>query len=186
MQTVEKCFRPLIGMPCWRVSYDIYANLSMEFGEPHLRILDVYGSKSALARRIVTRRSVIPAGRWTFWLRICYWTISSKGKSLATFSSGKRRMEDALRFLNGQKLVSVAVNPQTGATTLVFDLNGCLRARRFSRTSDEQLWCLYQPSGYCLSVRGNGTYDHAPGSGTDGRPAVIRRALAVQTTIGLT
>ena len=79
--------------------------------------------------------------------------------------------------LNGQKLMEVQVNPETGATRFVFDLGSILEAYRLDPEDDDELWWLYEPSGYVLSVRGDGTYDHEPGSGTDERPAVVRRPL---------
>ena len=58
----------------------------------------------------------------------------------------------------------VAVEPETGATRFVFDLGCVLHCRRFERDTDAELWMLYKPSGYVLSVHGNGTFSHQRGS----------------------
>ncbi len=69
------------------------------------------------------------------------------------------------------------MNPDTGATAFSFDLGSVVEVRRFERTSTDELWILNKPNGYFLSVRGDGTYDHVPGSGLDNRPGVKRRPL---------
>ena len=51
--------------------------------------------------------------------------------------------------------------------------------RRFERDSEDELWLLYKPSGYVLSVRGDGQYSHRPGSGSDKRRGVELRRIAV-------
>ncbi len=62
--------------------------------------------------------------------------------------------------LDGQKLTSVEILPLTGATKFVFDLGCTLECRRFSKDSNKELWTLYKPSGYVLSVFGDGTFCH--------------------------
>jgi len=71
--------------------------------------------------------------------------------------------------LAGQELVSVAVEPETGATRFVFDLGCVLHCRRFKRDTDDELWMLYKPSGYVLSVHGNGTFSHQRGTEVEKR-----------------
>ena len=43
-----------------------------------------------------------------------------------------------------------------------FDLGAKLSIRRISSQDDEDLWSLYQPNGYVLSVRADGKYNNDP------------------------
>ena len=90
--------------------------------------------------------------------------MTSDNRELATGSSSIRRIERATAQLAGQELVSVAVQPEMGATRFVFDLGCVLHCRRFERDTDAELWTLYKPSGYVLSVHGNGTFSHHRGT----------------------
>jgi 16S rRNA U516 pseudouridylate synthase RsuA-like enzyme len=73
-------------------------------------------------------------------------------------------MNLAMQRLSGQKLINVHINALTGATSFEFDLGGSLKVRRFDSDSNEELWLLYKPMGYVLTVRGDGHYSHALGS----------------------
>jgi 16S rRNA U516 pseudouridylate synthase RsuA-like enzyme len=73
-------------------------------------------------------------------------------------------MNMAMQRLSGQKLINVHINTLTGATSFDFDLGGNLKVRRFESDSNEELWLLYKPKGYVLTVRGDGHYSHALGS----------------------
>ena len=74
-----------------------------------------------------------------------------------------------MAHLGGQELVSVVVEPKTGATRFAFDLGCVLNCRRFERDTDAELWMLYKPSGYVLSVHGNGNFSHQRGTEVESR-----------------
>ncbi|MDY7010679.1 MAG: hypothetical protein SVV80_07995 [Planctomycetota bacterium] len=174
MNVIDRTFQQLYGQLCWGVHYDRQLNLSMNFGDPHLKIreLDRAKSKSVLLGLYDSRRLITVRGRWWLWIYCSYWKISYKGKLVVTGASSIRRILQAAEELKGQKLVQVDVNKDTGATRFVFDLGGVLDVRRFERNSKDEIWILYKPNGYVLSVSGNGTYDH--GAGTIKRPMVKR------------
>ena len=180
MRIIERTFANLYGHPCWGVYYDTQLNLSMHFGEPSLRIREPMKSraKDDWVRRMAEKRMVNVRGEWWLWVFCAYWKYFENTERIATSSSSARQIHLALSLLGGQRLVDVSVHSGTGATTFAFDLDGCLQVRRFDRSSDDELWSLYKPNGYVLSIRGNGTYDHEPGSGTDKRPRILKRELA--------
>ena len=64
--------------------------------------------------------------------------------------------------MDGQKLIRVSVDPETSATQLDFDLGASLSIRRMGIKSDGDIWSLYQPNGYVLSVRADGKYYDDP------------------------
>ena len=71
-------------------------------------------------------------------------------------------MNMALARLSGQKLSHVNVNPDTAATQLDFDLGATLSIRRMGIKSQGDIWSLYKPTGYVLSVRADGRYSDEP------------------------
>lgn len=164
---IRDAFKPIIGLPCWGLNHERYLNLSMNFGKPSLRIVREpfkSSARSPAVRRNAARRIVSVRGEWWLWIYCCYWRLILDGHVLVTGSSSFPRIERAIRRLQGQKLVSVEVKPETGATRFAFDLGAVLDCRRFERDSDEQLWTLYQPRGYVLAVHGNGTFIHDRGA----------------------
>jgi len=147
----------------------------MNFGKPSLGVREPFttDSKSEVVRRMAARRQVTVRGEWWLWIFSCYWRLTLEGLELATGSSSFRRIERATAQLEGQELVSVAVEPTTGATRFAFDLGCVLNCRRFERDTDADLWMLYKPSGYVLSVHGNGTFSHQRGTEVEKRPQPI-------------
>ncbi len=178
MKPIEQRFRKLLGQMCWGVHFSRLLNLSMNFGKPRLRVREPYraSAKSDAVRRIAAGRLVAPKGPWWLWIYLAHWKLCTWGQKVRSGSSPLRRIDAALRHLEGQKLVAAAVDERSGATRLAFDLGGVLHVRRRARNADE-LWMLYEPSGYVLSVHGDGSWSHEPGSGTDARPRVIKRPL---------
>jgi hypothetical protein len=159
---ISNTFQPLCGQPCWGLSYDRQLNLSMNFGMPSLQIREPASSnsRSKVIRRHFSRRRVTVRGQWWLWIYVCRWRLSADGKGLATASSSLRRIRQAIAQLEGQKLVSAHVDSKTGATLFTFDLGCTLDCRRLERDTDDELWMLYKPNGYVLSVHGNGTLRH--------------------------
>jgi hypothetical protein len=180
MNVIDRVFRRVYGQLCWGSHYDPLVNLSLSFGQPSLEIVmepRKSRARSEAVKRLAARRLVSVKGRWWLWVYQAYWSISSKGERLASSSSSVCRKKQAAALLEGERLVRVDVNPQSGASRFTFDLGGELVVRRMSRDSTDELWLLYEPNRYVLSVRGDGTYDHEPGSGLDKRPGVSQREL---------
>jgi len=82
-------------------------------------------------------------------------------------------------FIKGHKLMAVSIDPRSGRTVFSFDLGATLEVRRMKAADRECLWELREPTGYVLSIRGDGTYDNGPASGTDRRPGVRGHVIDV-------
>lgn len=162
---IERTFKRVYGQPCWDVHYDRQLNLSMNFGKPSLRIREPYQSKSTseAIQRAAARRMVRPCGQWWLWIFCSYWQLTSDDTDSVTGSCSSSKIQRAIVQLSGQKLVSVAIKPATGATRFAFDLGCVLECRRFE-PDDADFWTLYKPNGYTLSVHGDGTLSHHRGS----------------------
>jgi hypothetical protein len=174
-KAIERSIQSLYGHPCWGLLFDRQLNLSMNFGKPSLHVREPFSteSKSEAVRRIASRRRVTVRGEWWLWIYCCYWRLTFNDHQLATGSSSYRQIERATGQLEGQKLVSIAVDPEMGATRFTFDLGCVLQCRRFKRDTDAELWTLYKPSGYVLAVHGNGTFSHQRGTEVEIRPQPI-------------
>jgi len=180
MNIIERSFSPIFGKPCWGIVYDRQTNLAMNFGRPNLRVREPYTtkSKSKFIRTHAARRTVTIRGQWWLWIFCAYWRVYKNDQFVGGYSSSFRKGEKAVHVIEGQKLLRVSANAKTGATRFVFDLGGVLEVQRLRHyESDHDLWLLYKPNGYVLSVHGNGTYDHGPGSGIDKRKGVKNAAL---------
>jgi hypothetical protein len=175
VSVVAATLERLYGKLCWGVSYYSHVNLSLSFGNPRLRVREPYEthSTSEQLRRLAARRQVTVTGEWWLWVFCAYWRIAQDGERLAGLSSSARQRRRAFDFLDGQKLVTATVKPRTGLTRFGFDLGASLEVTRCVRGSDDELWLLYKPNGYVLTVRGNGTYEHRPGGATESRPRLV-------------
>jgi hypothetical protein len=127
--------------------------------------------------RVPQGRVVKVRGKWFVWVYLAYWTIVGPDGIRASTSTSFCRKRRVARFLEGQRLVGVRLCPRTGKTVFTFDLGASLIVRRMEARSKDELWLLYEPSGYVLSIRGDGTFDHEPASGIDRRHGVQKRAL---------
>ncbi|HLB47568.1 MAG TPA: hypothetical protein VJL59_11235 [Anaerolineales bacterium] len=76
-------------------------------------------------------------------------------------ASKDRRIDQALAELDGQALTSVRVDPSNSRSLFEFDVGGLLQTWPYNRDGEQRL--LYEPSGYVLVVRADGTYSHYPG-----------------------
>lgn len=172
MKMIEKLIRPLYGYPCWGLSYSRQTNLSMNFGDPSLRIREplLTDSQSPIAQKLASRRLVTVRGEWKLWIYCCYWKLTSTSGTRTTGASSIRKIEQATSELSGQKLASISIDDGTGFTRFEFDLGCELECRRFDRENEDELWSLYRPNGYVLSVHGNGTYRHQRGTDSEQNP----------------
>jgi hypothetical protein len=166
---LDRSLKGLPGSLCWGVHYTRLTNLSLEFGQPCLRVIHepvpnkrvARGSRSVPLREIrrrLNRRRIVVRGRWNLWIYLANWRIVRSGVCLASRSSSMRKISPALLDLQGQRLVRAVVDPRSGATQFEFDLDTILEVRRKDRRSTDELWLLYGLDGYQRSVRGDGTF----------------------------
>src|SRR5262249_16915476 len=110
------------------------------------------------------QRGVTVRGQWHLWIYICYWSIRLDGKQIAHANSANWRIERAVGLLDGQTLTRVSVNPGDASSVFEFDLGGELHTWPWSDDRENEQWHLFEPSGYVLTVRGDGRYCHSPGN----------------------
>ena len=156
----DKQFGPLLGLPCWGVNWEPQLNLSMNFGKPHLNIMEPrrIETDSKRLRLMYAHRKVTVRGDWWLWLFVSRWKLSISGLDDVTSSGSNIRIQKALRLLDGQCLQQVTVDPDDGHTIFEFDLGAVLNVRAMDRSRKSDIWTLYKPKERVLSVQGNGTF----------------------------
>lgn len=160
MNIVEANLQELFDVICWDAKWDFNLNLSINFGQPHLRIREpkeVQTDKENI-RNFFRLRQVTLRGDWLLWISDGYWKLSIKDFGVVTSASAYKPKSMALSRLEGQKLIGASVHADTVATNLDFDLGAKLSIRRTRIKSDDDIWSLYKPNGYVLSVRSDGKY----------------------------
>ena len=86
---LERDLRRLLGHPCWGLGYGLQSNLYMNFGAPHLNILEPRASraKSSRVRELFARRHVTVRGDWRLWVHCAYWRLDLPRQRPATGAS---------------------------------------------------------------------------------------------------
>lgn len=169
LNPIENAFEPLNDLPCWNVKRGYGSFLTMEFGEPHLKIDELpkttWSSPIHGKRRRYPHRTVTVRGQWHLWIYCCHWFVMRDGLRIGD-SYTDSGIDRAAAELRGQKLISVTVNHLPGRSILTFDLGARLFTRPYSaiRWRVPEQWMLYEPSGRVLSFRADGKYSHHPGN----------------------
>jgi hypothetical protein len=164
MHPVAEAFAPILGLPSWEVKKGHGSFVTMEFGEPLLRIAEPRMRpvfiESAPAQ-MMTRDAYV-RGQWHLWIYCCVWSLSFGSVRLTHCESEDVSIARGLSVLNGQALSGVEVDPENGATTFTFDL-GCILSTvpavpgTYGENPVDQ-WKLHQPSGQVLQIREDGRY----------------------------
>lgn len=161
MQTepMRRVFAPLLGLPGWSVMRGHGSMLSFEFGEPTLSIREPVDSPSPSpkVREIMGRRRVSPVGEWHLWIDLCNWRYLSEDGQIASSEASDAAIDQAARALDGQRLMSIEVDPNAGSSAFTFDLGGRLETWPYPEDNDEQ-WSLSRRDGAVFSYRKDGCY----------------------------
>ncbi len=160
---ITTAFRPLIGLPCWCVERVHGSILSFQFGAPSLLAREPHASTSSSARvrQLAARRLVKPVGEWNLFVFCCHWRVIAPGELVADDESAQDQIEAAAHLLDGQKLLSVALDTDSRSTTFTFDLGSALATWPYEGNHDEQ-WSLYLPDRRVLTYRADGRYNLGP------------------------
>lgn len=165
---IGQVFSPLYGKPCWNARPGYGSFLTMEFGEPYLKIVEPRlpdDDASDWLKKHRARRQISVMGDWHLWIYCCQWHVFT-GSELVGESdlqgSTKECIQRAANELDGQKLVRVSVIPENGTATFEFDLGSRLETQPYDENSDQ--WLLYEPSGRVFTYGPKGQYSHQPGN----------------------
>jgi hypothetical protein len=149
MTTLQDLWRPLVSQLTWSVRRGVGSFLTMEFGEPHLSIREPIPPQfqsSTRVQRNLRRRRVFIVGDCHFWVQYGAWKLSTATGVLDSQSPIGSPLEECLNDLDGQRLVSMRLDPAGEAWTLEFDQEGLLEIKK-SEGNDEPQWSLHQWNG---------------------------------------
>lgn len=112
---------------------------------------------------MAARRQVFVQGEWHFHTWLCDWRIMLRDKEAANQGSGSRIICALISELNGQAWVLASIKKNLGLK-LKFDLGGVLEIIPNPKEdgTSADLWVLFEPSGLCFAIRGDGYYSHMP------------------------
>lgn len=162
---IKSIFEKLYNYPCWSVKQGYGSFITLEFGQPHLKIReprDAVNTHSEMVKRALAKRLVTVCGEWHLWIYCCSWKIYLYDKFLAESESSRRKIQNALWDLDGQKLVNMELDNKTGDTTFLFDLGGRLKTTHYEGELYD-LWHLYEPNGNILTIRNDGKFNYDSG-----------------------
>jgi hypothetical protein len=163
MHPIADFMRPAVGKPCWLVQHGHGSFVTMEFGEPHVKIdgpvlmhVHIKGAPERSPRRLAYVH-----GDWHLWVCCCHWSLTLNRIQLAHNESDDITMNRALGVLNGQILTAVEIEPGS-RTRFSFDLGCSFRTYPAPPgsycTEPAEQWRWDTRSGPVLLVRGDGTY----------------------------
>lgn len=134
LERFEEAMREMTGMLCWLPCQGHGSMLTLQFGEPWLKINEPRRSPvSGLTSRLVT-----PRGEWDVWVKSGVWALLDGQTVLADpFKDDTVKVQRALRYLNGQRLEDVGVSDQ--AIDFIFDLGATLRVPLPQSDDDDSL-----------------------------------------------
>jgi len=169
MGKLEQLVQPLLGQICWQARWDHQLGLDLNFGQPRLLIRQPYPTKSA-ARSVqaaAARRLATVRGTFWLWALVGRWRITLPDNRQATASSSVWTKDVICKHFEGERVKSVQVDARSGRTRISFDLGSTLDLWRIPSAHREEIWSLYAPRGWVLTVRGDGTYSYGRGSAKD-------------------
>jgi len=156
----NNAFRPVYGLPCWGVRPGYGTFLTLEFGQPHLRVREpkqLTGEESSRVKHLLERRTVTVHGDWHLWVYCCNWAVHQNG-TLVGDSTSEERIKLAAEILDGQALESFDYVWRGCKSHFTFDLGARLVTSPCDRKSEQWLW--YQPTGKVLTLRADKKYSH--------------------------
>lgn len=163
----DRLWSPIHDYPAWGVKQGHGSFLTLEFGQPELRIREPVVAPpdaSAKTRARCARRLVTVTGYWHLWIYCCNWQITLNGTLAAHSESPDGRIAFAASRLDGRKLVAVTRDTHVGAWAFSFDPGGMLRTSPYWDDPTVEQWYLFdRGTGNVLSVRADDFASYGPG-----------------------
>lgn len=142
---------PMLGLPAWGVTQGHGSFLTFDFGAPKLEVAERHSAEKGL------RRTAFVHGEWHLWIYCCHWRAFQDGAPLAWSEDSDKVIGRAAAMLNGQKLLSIAVDPALGGSTFSFDLGGSLTTWPYGDDPTTEQWTILTGSE-AFAYRADGKY----------------------------
>lgn len=130
------------GLVAWDVVNSHGSFISMHFGSPRLQVNDIIEDNKT------TRRTAHIHGDGELWIYMANWIIFNNGSIVASSDGGSGSIKNAMRLLQGQRLLEVRLEIEK--TNFIFDLDTTIVAT--SSDVNEAQWIF--------SIDGHVFYEH--------------------------
>jgi hypothetical protein len=161
--TFAEAFKPLVGQLIWNVHRGFGHALLMNFGRPHLIVVEPVPPRPGASREEVQRRRktrwVWFEGQWSVLADRGRWKITTAKWTVDSEMRVKGRNDRAFRELSGQRLVSVRRGKTRASLLLKFDLGGLLELAPDDEIEieDSNPWSLISWKGETVIANRDGT-----------------------------
>jgi hypothetical protein len=163
---LRRAFAPLIGLPAWLVRKGYGSFLTLEFGQPHLRVREPIVAdltSSDTVRKSLARRRVRVRGDWHLLIR-CHWRVLSNDVQVGSSEASDEKIDAAAHEIDGQLLSYVEIGPSKGISAFGFDHGAILQTWPYDDDDNHEQWLLYMKSGDVFAYRADGCYCVGPGN----------------------
>jgi hypothetical protein len=163
MISLISLFTPLISQLSWGINRGHGSALRVEFGKPHLQVRNPIQARPSSEDRVkehLASRRIFPSGQWHFLILDSEWKVSAFGKTCHC-NDPKPKVDEALEHLNGQRLVSIEIEPDGKWFVLAFDLGGTLRVSLFPQ-DEGTCWSLSDADKGIITTFENGELETSP------------------------
>jgi hypothetical protein len=168
-QMILSAFQPLIGRLAWSVCRVHGSILTMEFGEPHVRVrgpIVASADASERVRRNLARRRVFLCGEWRLAISYAFWEITTRYVTVNSDEFDIGELQDTLNEVDGQRLLSVEEGAEPGSFVLIFDLGASILIRPNASDEDDQ-WTIYDQTETSKTEAGAGGIANQTSGGVD-------------------
>lgn len=145
----------IVGLPAWNVKQGYGSFLTLDFGQPRLVVHERQTTDGGLSRDAYVK------GAWHLWIYCCRWRVFQNRKELARCEDTREAIDRATSTLDGQKLLSLSVDPAGGRSTFTFDLGGIIDTWPYGDDPTQEQWIILS-SSEAFVFRANGSYSRHP------------------------
>lgn len=166
---LARVFAGAIGRPAWRVCRGHGSAVTMEFGAPHLAVrepIQAVSDGTKQVHRSLLRRRATPYGEWHLWIWGCHWRITSDGDEIANSETAETAIDNALKQIDGQKLLGVDATPDNATSVFRFEHGVEFHTWPWAEIDGDlaDQWMLSMHSGEVFTLRQDGRCCLGPGS----------------------
>jgi len=147
---LEEEFEKFYGKPSWNVHPGYSSVLTLNFGQPILKIEEprIYKGKQKRFTRV--------DGEWVLWIFGCDWKYLRDNYLIGHSESSKEEINSVTQDINGQAPINV-VFIEPAKAIFHFDLGGRFETSPYLVNGEKiDQWVLFDPFGYAIIFGSDG------------------------------
>lgn len=144
LKFAKNIFQKLFNQPARNVQLGHGSFITMGFGKD-------------LKTKVIIhkKREIDIRPEWFFWAYMCFWELEKPNELLATSEDDKDNMKNALKFLEGKKLINVEILEDSYEIQLEFEGELLLSLYTDDSEDDNVQWMLFTPDEMVLEATAN-------------------------------